>query len=626
MTLGLFLRRELTTSVRRGSAFTDRWGAVLWMTAIVTGCILVWDWKGWDRASVAGAASFALTTFGLIVAAQSLIALGIGPAMVAPIIASERDRKSLDSLLATPLSAAEIVLGTIGAGLLRYLNGLAALGPILTLIVILGGIDPRLVLLACAGIASTAFTLAALATAVSVGARTATWATSSTIVLAMTWMFLPLPVVMLLPRYWPAAGPWGVPIAMGVIDSSPFGVGLNLLGVIPRGPLVGAVLRMIALQTAAAVVLVLWAIIRLRPASRAVYDMEGRTAILRLLHARWRPRPACGDDPVLWREMYPARAMSIISSLVDQSLIVLGVGMLAYVTSWFAVPAFAELSRSGYGPTPGEPTFPELNPFARLLVAKWTPFSLGPAPGQARLEFNIVLRQMTGLLDLLFVLMVAGTAAESVVMERERATWLGLIVTPLTGWEILRAKMLGSIWRARGVAFLMLALWVVGLLAGALHPLGFLAALAGMGVSSGFLAALGVSISMWSRDRGQATGRVLGPLMLSLGLSALPFIVPGMASVLLAAGTMPFLTWVSLVSYDDVHTAIRSGAIPQFAVIGIRSGEGARIVLAAWLVSTIAQAIGAFLLTRSAIRGFEAAVGRPTRPRGDVGVSRAPRA
>ena len=243
---------------------------------------------------------------------------------------------------------------------------------------------------------------------------------------------------------------------------------------------------------------------------------------------------------------------------------------------------------------------------------------VGLAPGQARLEFNIVLRQMTGLLDVLYVLMVAGAAAESVAAERERETWLGLIATPLTGREILRAKMLGAIWKTRGLAFLMLALWMVGLLAGAVHPLGFLAALAGMAVSCWFLAALGVSVSLWSRDRGEATGRVLGPLMLFLGLSALPFLLPGTASVLMAAGTMPFQTWASLLSYEDVHAAIHSGVPPQFAAIGIRSGAGARIVLAAWLIGTTAQAVGASLLTRSAVRGFDAAVGRPMRPRGDV--------
>jgi hypothetical protein len=207
--------------------------------------------------------------------------------------------------------------------------------------------------------------------------------------------------------------------------------------------------------------------------------------------------------------------------------------------------------------------------------------------------------------------MVAGAAAESVAKERERDTWLGLIGTPLTGREILRAKLLGSIWNTRGLAVLMLVLWIVGLLAGALHPLGFLAALTGMGVSCWFLAALGLTASLWSRDRAEATGRALGPLMLIVGLGTLPFILPGTARVVLAGGTMPFLTWVSLLSYEDVHAALHLGAIPRFAEIGIRGVAGARIILAVWLISTTAQAIGAFLLMRSAVCGFDAAVGRP---------------
>ncbi len=613
-----FLRRELITSVRRGTAFSERRDAVVLMTAVVAGCVLVWDWRGWDRDSVAGAKSFALSTFGLVVAAQVVLALGLVPALVAPAIASERDRKSLDSLLATRFSAADVVLGTTGAGLLRYANGLAALVPVITLMTWLGGIDPRLVLLAGAGLASTALALAALATAVSVVARTAVGATSATVSLAISWLCLPPATVMLLPRLWPAAAPWLVPVAVRVLDSSPSGVAMSLRGVIPRGSPVLAVSRMIALQAVASVLLVLWAMAQLRRASRAVHDAEGGAAFRRMLRARWRPRPACGDDPVLWHELHSVRTTSRAALLMDRLISVLGLGLLAYATSWFAVPAFAELSRTGYGPTPGKPAVPELNPFVRVLLIKLAKLPLDSTSGLARLEFNIVLRQMTGLLDLIYVLMVAGAAAESVAAERERETWLGLLATPLTGREILRAKMLGSIWRTRGLAFTMLALWTVGLLAGAVHPLGFLAALAGMAVSSWFLAALGVSMSLGSRDLRQSTGRVLGPLMLWLGLSALPFVLPGTSSLLMAAGSMPFQAWASLLSYDDIHAAIRSGVPPQYAVIGIRSGDGVRIVLASWLIGTIAQAVGASLLTRSAFRGFDAAVGRPMRTRGEV--------
>src|SRR5206468_4183730 len=99
MSLGPFLRREMLTSARRGTASSDRRRSVLLAMFSVAACVVAWDWWGWDRASVAGAASFALAAFGLVVAAEAFLVVGEVPALVAPAIASERDRKSLDSLL-----------------------------------------------------------------------------------------------------------------------------------------------------------------------------------------------------------------------------------------------------------------------------------------------------------------------------------------------------------------------------------------------------------------------------------------------------------------------------------------------------------------------------------------------
>ncbi|WZO98489.1 hypothetical protein EP7_000069 [Isosphaeraceae bacterium EP7] len=610
-----YLRRELIASTRRGTAFSERCTPLILMTAIITACVVVWDWRGWDRSSVAGAASFARTTFGLIVSVEVVSLLCLIPAFLAPAIASERDRKSLDSLLATQASAAEIVGGTLGAGLVRLANGWAALVPALILMVSFGGVDPRLILLACAGLASTAFTLAALAVAISAVARTATRAASSTVSLAISWLSFPSIAVLILPRVWPAAAPWVLPVALPVLDSSPLGPGLSLLGAAPRGPLVDTVSRMIAIQGVAAAMLVLWAIARLRPASRAVYDLDGRDR-RRAMLSRWYPRPACGDDPVLWREMYPPRTVGLIMWAVGWTVNAVWLGLLAYAASWFAIPAFAELFRNGYVPSHGHPTLPELNPLARVLVGKMTGASLGPEPGQARLEFNILLRQVTAIFDVMFLMMVAGFAAESVAAERERETWLGLIGTPLSGHEILRAKMLGAIWKARGLGYLLLVFWTVGLLAGAVHPVGYLATLAGAAISTVLFSALGVSASLRARDRGEATSKTIGPLLLLISLGSLPFVLPGLASVLLAVGSMPFQAWVSLLSYDDVHAALHSRRPPQFAAIGIRDGSSHWLIAAAWLIVTAAQAAGASLVVRSAFRGFDAAVGRPMRPRG----------
>ncbi|MDR3621302.1 MAG: hypothetical protein P4L85_18270 [Paludisphaera borealis] len=615
MPFGLFLKRELTISTRRGTVFSDRRAAACMAAEVIGGCFAVWYWWDWDRESVAGAASFGFTMFGALVLAELTLVLAVIPMTAAPSIALERDKKSLDSLLATRVSAADVVLGALGATLLRYGNRLLALAPIVVLIMFLGGIDPRLAALAFAGVASTAIVTASLSVAISAGARTSRHAVSYTVSLATAWMYLPLLGVMAVPRLWPAVAPWIVPVAARMLDGSPVGVVMSLAGMTPRGPLVPSVLKMIAIHAIASVALVAWAIVRLRPASRAIHDLEGREAFFRSLRARWRPWPACGDDPVLWHEMHSARASGEPSDLLARLVNVGLIGALAYVMWLFAAPAFAELFQRGYGPGPADAAFPELNPLARMLVAKASRFPVIVTPGQARLDFNIVLRQSTGLLGFVYLLMLAGTAAESVTNERDRDTWLGLITTPLTGWEILRAKMLGSIWKTRVMGYVILSIWTLGLLTGAVHPLGFAAVVVASGAAGGFVTALGVSMSLWSKDRAQASGRVIGPLVLSFCLGAVPFLLPGPVSGVAAAGSPPFQLWSALFSYDDVRDLLHARGVSQFAVAGVRSATAAWLMLAAWLIGVTAQAVAAVLLTRAAVRGFDAAVDRPVRSR-----------
>ena len=61
---------------------------------------------------------------------------------------------------------------------------------------------------------------------------------------------------------------------------------------------------------------------------------------------------------------------------------------------------------------------PDLHPLARMMVVKLSKASLAQVPGQARLEFNIVLRQASALLVMLSVLLVAGFASEGVAGRR----------------------------------------------------------------------------------------------------------------------------------------------------------------------------------------------------------------
>jgi hypothetical protein len=76
---------------------------------------------------------------------------------------------------------------------------------------------------------------------------------------------------------------------------------------------------------------------------------------------------------------------------------------------------------------------------------------------------------------------------------------------------------------------------------------------------------------------------------------------------------MSFITWASLLSYEDVDAAITSGSFPQLVSVSIDTGEGAWTVLAAVVIGLTAHLIVAARLTSAARRSFDRAVGRPQR-------------
>ncbi len=618
MQLGLFLRRALITFVRRGTVFKDRVAAVIMVVAVVAGCILFWDRLGWERTTIAGAAMFGLSTFGLLVGILTLIAMSLFYARATPSIASERDRKSLDSLLATPLSSAEIVLGMMVTGLVRSANWLVATVPVVVLVAIAAGVPPLLVLLTAAGLGSSLFAAAALAVAGSAYAPNRNKAGSVGIGILIAWFDLPLFGELFLLRVWPGSPRWLVQVQHWLVDSSPAGVGMSafLPTLVPRPfGLIEALLRMIALQVCGASLVVLWAAWQLRPASRALYDGDWPVLtrwMWRATRLRPSPRQPCGDDPVLWNELHSLRASSLAGRVVAGLGQLVGIGVLALGTSWFALPAFAELAERGYGAA-RQGAMPEVDPLARMLIGKLLIPAGSAAPGQARLEFNMALRQFSALFVMLYVAMACGTAAMSMILERERDTWHSLIATSLTAWEILRAKMLAAIWRARAAGLMLITLWTVGLLAGAVHPLGFLNAVAGLIVIGAFYAVVGVSLSLQIGERKQIDNIMILFVLVVLPMSGLAILLPGSASVFLGACSSPFLIWSSLFSYEDVQSVVRSGVFAQLDGTGIKPGVSARMVLAACWVATIVHGLGAIVLMRMTCRRFDALVGRPVR-------------
>jgi hypothetical protein len=386
-----------------------------------------------------------------------------------------------------------------------------------------------------------------------------------------------------------------------------------LVGVFPRPwGLAEAVFRMAALQVAIAAALTAWAVWRLRPASRALYDVEGRRGVLRALRAANRALPRrrpCGADPVLWNEVYCHRMRSRAWRVAGRLARLASAGVIVVGTWWFAEPAFVELAERGYGPAAEAYRMPDLNPLARVLVTKLIARLNIPAdPGQARLEFNLALRQFSAMVALGLAITTLAFGAESVTRERQRDTWLGLIATPLSGRDIVRGKVLGALWRGRETVATLLGLWVVGLAAGAVHPLGFLAAVVWLGVCWPLYGALGVASAL-RPDRPEwalhPTNWPLG-LMAGLGMTILMTLVPWL------------LVSAALCTYEDVQAAVSSGDFPLFQRTIFRPWVGARGVAVAWLAGMAAMVVLATTSIRSLTLSFDALVGRPCPP--DRGV------
>ena len=122
---------------------------------------------------------------------------------------------------------------------------------------------------------------------------------------------------------------------------------------------------------------------------------------------------------------------------------------------------------------------------------------------------------------------VAAAAAVAVTGEREQDTWISLRTTLLTPGEIVLAKQFGAAWAARWLGLAILAVGGLGLLVGAIHPLG-------VAVAASWRRSAAGSSPRWacSSPAGPATRpcAVLSTLIaLIVGAGYLPTHAPGVA-------------------------------------------------------------------------------------------------
>jgi ABC-type Na+ efflux pump permease subunit len=595
--------RELLVAARQAGFFRTRVVAVALMFGVLGLCFRgMWVGPGGEM-STSMVTRFAAMTFGFLVILQAVLTLILVPQPVARGVAGLRERRVLADLLTTRLTSAEIVLGTVAAALVRLVALLAIGLPVTTLLVFLGGVDPALVLLAYGGLGSLGFVVASLAAFIAVGRRTRREALGTTVALGAAWVTLPMPLTVVLPFAWVPLRRVLQPVVAWLLWSSP----MNLVWTLGRAgvsmALVEAWAWMVGLQFAAGAVFLVLAVAALRPASRAL-EGGGRVLLPGRRRAdgipwRWRiwPKPQCGEDPVLWKEMYTERinGWTKIANVLAYVGLVSFIGYGVYLLGW---PALRETLANGYSST---------------------------VNGDRR-DFNQFLRIVTAIVTMVIVMVVTGASGESVALEKTRDTWISLLATPLTGREILRAKALGAIWRVRWGMALVAVLGALGVAAGAVHPLGYLASLVVLIAFVGFHAALGMALAMRASESKSASSWV-ALIALALTFSPMVYLLPlPTKSVFLAAGSAPYLEALTLVSWSNIDEIVRGHNSSDPSLLGMRHEEPMRRVALACLAGAAAACLGASLLSRAAFRRFDRAVDRPARPNAAVqgGSARVP--
>src|SRR5205823_14582720 len=148
----------------------------VWQTAV-----------GWEQPATLGDhGRFGLLVFQILAYVQLLLLLFFSALSAASTIAQEKDRRTFVLLLLTDLRNYEIVLGKLLGSLLQILLLLAAMVPVLAMIVLLGGIAPNQVGQAVLVLAATGLAAGSL------GVLIALWREKTFQVLALTVLFLVL--------------------------------------------------------------------------------------------------------------------------------------------------------------------------------------------------------------------------------------------------------------------------------------------------------------------------------------------------------------------------------------------------------------------------------------------------
>jgi ABC-2 family transporter protein len=294
--------------------------------------------------------------FAVVTVTEGLAILTLTPALVAGAIAEEKQRRGFEIVLTTTLSSIEIVLGKLLARMCQLVVILSLTVPVFCLLSLNGGVDVGLVVLGYLVTLSTGFLLATMAIAVSIVSKSPLRAVTATYLIELAWLLLPyLPDL-----FGPVMGPgppsfssWiraGLVVAQQCVGmTNPFYVAGGMSRLL-RPELVVGLVKMVALQLGVSALLILGSAYVFRSLALRAGSSDSRFKLVSLSLSRrtFRPRRACGDRPMLWKECHVART-TVLTRLITV-LVVLGIAIpMGADTLRVSSSAFRELASQGYG-------------------------------------------------------------------------------------------------------------------------------------------------------------------------------------------------------------------------------------------------------------------------------------
>lgn len=503
MLLGPIFSLELLTCARRGRYYLLR---VLYALVLLFTLAVTYETAYARRpfAGIHGVANVARDFFSAFGFVQLSAVLLLGPAMVAGTIAQQRERRTIEYLLTSQLSNADIVLGTLAARLLNVGYVVASGLPVLALAMLLGGIPPAAMLNLALLTLESLVAVGALSMAVSVGRRRTRDAVVAAYVLLAAVLVLPplgallgfvrtgalLPVCEMIAACCEPIAQFNPFALLSVMSWRP-----------PEGEaLVWRLLTIFAVYAGFAAACLALAIGGLR---RLYARSAGRAAGRGWL--RWPSwRPGVGNRPMNWKEMFIEPSMGRLG-VIGRIAFLLLVGSL--FVAWLSTVE-AALTRG------------------------------------VRSDFIPVTTAFACSLECFGLLLAAARGATLITSEKERDCLVTLLSTPLTGSEIMRGKLLGNLYSMRWIAALVLVLWLTTLLVAPTFAPALAVQLAVWLLLAVYASWLGIAFSLWCRSSLRAMAATLA-VGIFLGGLYLPFVMLPLQAVMIA-GRSEELIWILL--------------------------------------------------------------------------------